>query len=246
MDKNPKTSHAYWQASQINQDSKKLAEEPSFFDLATIVLFYFVGKKFLNQKVGLVAAALWSVGALPVAYARTLSNPSTTAFWVLLKSKMNTSGFLLKARKALKSAFWPGRFEIVKRGRTSIILDGAHNGHSIRELCRTLKKLYPARSFVFILGTSRDKNVEVILKSVTRIAKRIIITKAHHDRAMEPRVILEKLWGLHYHHPVFWSENATEALDLARNTTDPEVLVITGSLFLVADARKKLSCRTFI
>ncbi len=56
----------------------------SFLDLATIPLFYIIGTRFLNKKTGLIAAFFWATGALPVAYARTLSNPGTTAFWTLL------------------------------------------------------------------------------------------------------------------------------------------------------------------
>lgn len=56
----------------------------SFFDLATIALVFLVGSKIFDRKTGLLTAFIWSVGALPVAYARTLSNPSTTAFWTLL------------------------------------------------------------------------------------------------------------------------------------------------------------------
>ncbi len=56
----------------------------SFLDLATIVLFYIVGNKIFNRTAGLLAAFFWAVGSLPVAYSRTLANPSTSAFWSIL------------------------------------------------------------------------------------------------------------------------------------------------------------------
>lgn len=56
----------------------------SLFDLATIPLFYLVGRLFFNRQVSLFAAAIWTVNAHAVAYARTLANPSTTVFWTLL------------------------------------------------------------------------------------------------------------------------------------------------------------------
>lgn len=56
----------------------------SFLDLGTIVLLYLIGKKIFNLKTGIIACFLWSLGALPVAYSRTLSNPASTAFWVCL------------------------------------------------------------------------------------------------------------------------------------------------------------------
>ncbi|KKU92454.1 MAG: hypothetical protein UY21_C0001G0077 [Microgenomates group bacterium GW2011_GWA1_48_10] len=56
----------------------------SFLDLATIILLYSVAKLVFDRKTALIAAAIWSFGALPVAYARTLSNPASTALWSLL------------------------------------------------------------------------------------------------------------------------------------------------------------------
>lgn len=56
----------------------------SFFDLATIVFLYLLGKRLFDKKTGLIAAAIWSTGAFPVSYARILSNPSTTALWSIL------------------------------------------------------------------------------------------------------------------------------------------------------------------
>lgn len=52
----------------------------SILDILTIVLFYLVGRKIFSEKIGMVAAGLWSVFAHPVAYSRTLSNPSTQFF----------------------------------------------------------------------------------------------------------------------------------------------------------------------
>ncbi len=56
----------------------------SLFDLAAIPLFYVVGRIFFNRRVALLAAAIWAMNAHAVAYARTLTNPSSTVFWTLL------------------------------------------------------------------------------------------------------------------------------------------------------------------
>lgn len=56
----------------------------SFIDLATIILIVLVGKRFFGTKSGLLAGFFWAVSAFSVSYARTLSNPSTSAFWALL------------------------------------------------------------------------------------------------------------------------------------------------------------------
>lgn len=56
----------------------------SFLDLLTIPLLGLVGQLFFNRRVGLLAATFWAVGALPVAYARTLANPATGGLWAIL------------------------------------------------------------------------------------------------------------------------------------------------------------------
>jgi 4-amino-4-deoxy-L-arabinose transferase-like glycosyltransferase len=56
----------------------------STLDILTIVLFYLVGSKIFSEKIGMVAAGLWSISAHPVAYSRTLASPSTSVFWTLL------------------------------------------------------------------------------------------------------------------------------------------------------------------
>lgn len=56
----------------------------SFLDLMTIALVGILGERFFGRKAGIAAAFFWAVGALPVAYARTLANPAGTAFWTAL------------------------------------------------------------------------------------------------------------------------------------------------------------------
>src|SRR3989338_623625 len=65
------------------------------------------------------------------------------------------------ARTGLRQAFWPGRFEVIKwKGRT-VVLDGAHNGASMKAFSGALNELFPGRKPVFILGTSREKNLNL-------------------------------------------------------------------------------------
>lgn len=56
----------------------------SFFDIFTIILLYLIGKTLFDRKTAIVAASLWSLGAGSIAYARTLSNPASSALWSLV------------------------------------------------------------------------------------------------------------------------------------------------------------------
>ncbi|OGW81770.1 MAG: hypothetical protein A3G33_05660 [Omnitrophica bacterium RIFCSPLOWO2_12_FULL_44_17] len=142
-------------------------------------------------------------------------------------------------RKGLQTAFWPGRFEVIRQEKRFVILDGAHNGASMRELCKALCELRSGRRQVFILGVSRDKRLDRLLLPVREKASYVIATKSLNSRAQEPKVILEKMHELKFTKPMFWAQDIKEAIKMAsRIASENTDIVITGSLFLVGEARK--------
>lgn len=152
-----------------------------------------------------------------------------------------------KIKKALQHAFWAGRFEIVKRRGRTVILDGAHNGPAMIQMCDALKSFFPTRKRVVILGTSREKNLSHILKPLSAVGDYFIVTKSRQPRAQEPKVILEELSELKVRKPSFWSASVTDAFKLAdRIKLKNSIVVVTGSLFLVAEAREYLKCRMLV
>jgi dihydrofolate synthase/folylpolyglutamate synthase len=127
---------------------------------------------------------------------------------------------------------WPGRLEHVAPN-PDVILDGAHNPAGARALARYLQRFYAHRRIWMIYGAMRDKAVEEIAGILFPIAHHLIFTAPHsNQRALRPEALVE-IAGR--------GEMATtvaEALRLARERADAEdVIVITGSLFLVGEAR---------
>lgn len=152
-----------------------------------------------------------------------------------------------KIRQSLRTAFWPGRFEILKRRRGTVILDGAHNGASMNEVRSTLETLFPNRKVIVIFGISREKNLKAVLKPLLPRVLYFIVTKSNNPRAQEPKVILETLSKMGYQKPTFWAPHLKEAFQIAEKLTwKKTILLITGSLFLVSEAREILGCRKFI
>ncbi|MBI4000150.1 MAG: bifunctional folylpolyglutamate synthase/dihydrofolate synthase [Candidatus Omnitrophica bacterium] len=158
----------------------------------------------------------------------------------------NQFGFSFKEAKikeGLRNAFWPGRFELVKRAGKTFILDGAHNGASMNEACHTLSALFPHQEKIVILGTSREKNLAHILKPLLPISSYLIATKSNNPRAQEPKVILETVNQMGYNKPTFWASNLREALQIAGQVNRTQgITLITGSLFLVGEGRELLKC----
>lgn len=142
-------------------------------------------------------------------------------------------------KKGLLSAKWPGRFEVINRKGSVFILDGAHNDASIDALVRNLRRLLPKKKIQVIFGASREKDLAPMLKSLGSVTKQIIFTKADQPRAQDLKVMMES--GKHYFHTLIPASNAREAVqysDALRGKNS--VTVITGSLFLVAEAKKIL------
>ncbi len=152
-----------------------------------------------------------------------------------------------KIRYSLANSFWPGRFEIVKRGSQTIILDGAHNEHAMRKFSNTVRKFFPLEKKIVMFGISRDKNITRVLASLCQIADCVIATKSQNSRAREPKLILEELNRLHFKKQTFWAPNLKEAIQIADSLESRKsILLVTGSLFLIGEAREFFKCRQFV
>jgi dihydrofolate synthase / folylpolyglutamate synthase len=148
-----------------------------------------------------------------------------------------------KLRRALKLSYWPGRFEILRRGAQTVVLDGAHNESGSEVLHETLHHLFPREEKIVIFGISRDKNIDRVLPRVAALASYVIATKSQNQRALEPKVILESLNEMNVEKPCFWTNRLKSALETAKSLKRPKsVLVVTGSIFLVSEAREALKC----
>ena len=58
-----------------------------------------------------------------------------------------------------------GRFEIVRRNPT-IVLDGAHNPPSMKALREAIKKYFPQRKILLVMGMLRDKPIEETMREI--------------------------------------------------------------------------------
>lgn len=142
-------------------------------------------------------------------------------------------------RSGVKKAFWPCRFEIMRKNPV-VILDGAHNPKSCEELVNTVKDLFPGRKILLVLGVSEDKDFQGICSALNRIAQRVILTQSRHSRARDlspleadclfPGKTCEK------------TGNVEQAIRFAlKQAARQDLILITGSIFLAAEARNFLS-----
>jgi dihydrofolate synthase/folylpolyglutamate synthase len=140
---------------------------------------------------------------------------------------------------------WPGRFQVVPAapGRPTIVLDGAHNPAGAAALAASLRHHFADRRLALVLGISADKDRAGILKALAPLAARLELAPADHPRATAPEELRAELPPVEAE--VACAGSSAEALARALDA-DVDVVVVAGSLFLVADALRWLAGRGLV
>jgi dihydrofolate synthase/folylpolyglutamate synthase len=139
-------------------------------------------------------------------------------------------------RRGLEQARWEGRLELVGR-KPDIYLDGAHNPASAQMLGATVRKMKSGyRRTILIIGILQDKDCGGIITALAPLADHVVVTKPQYSRAMEVPALASAIRKLHG--SVDTAETVREAIAMVRDNVSPDDLVlITGSLYMVGDAR---------
>ena len=143
-------------------------------------------------------------------------------------------------RAGLADVSWPGRFEI---GRTDpvVVLDGAHNVDSARRLAETLSEEFPGRKVHLIVGIARDKDVPGMLAHLVPLAASVTATASRSPRASDPESLVDAINEINPLISAASVTNVSQALDHLVSSLGPdEVICVTGSLYVVAEAREAL------
>ena len=139
----------------------------------------------------------------------------------------------------LEMVEWPGRMEVLGREPT-LVVDGAHNDHSVATLLATLDTYVPHRNLIVVAGFSRDKQVDAMVELLAQRAHRVIATRSRHPRSMRPPEIAEQFLD---------QQVPAERVEVTAHTDDAivkaiasseadDLVLVTGSLFVVAEARE--------
>jgi dihydrofolate synthase/folylpolyglutamate synthase len=132
--------------------------------------------------------------------------------------------------EGLRNAKHKGRLEIIG----NFIFDGAHNAAGAKALRAFLEEFIGPVTLVF--GAMRDKDLAEITGSLFPMAETLILTRPASERSVETRELRKYApAGI----SVFECPTVGHALGQALDSGAPEDIVcITGSLYLVGEARK--------
>ncbi len=132
----------------------------------------------------------------------------------------------------------PGRLEQLSADPV-IVVDGAHNGESAAALADALRRHFQFRRCVIILGVNVDKKIDQILEKLQPLQPLIIATRSQSLKAMKTEKIVEA--ASRFSLETRMANSLPAAVDLSNKLADPgDLICITGSLYLVGEARERL------
>ncbi len=95
---------------------------------------------------------------------------------------------LLKA--GIEAATWPGRMDILSQN-PFFMVDGAHNSNGVKALAQSLREMYPAERFHFIMAVMADKDYEEMIEEILPIAIDFATVTPESERALQAEELLK-------------------------------------------------------
>jgi dihydrofolate synthase/folylpolyglutamate synthase len=163
-----------------------------------------------------------------------LENAATS---VAASEILSSGGFAVSAAsiaQGLAQVKWPGRFQILQQ-HPMVLVDGAHNVASMKRLVNNVKEYFPRKRILLVFGTSCDKDIPGIIGELVPLSPQVIVTQASHSRAAPLSTLAAEFAkrGIEPETRGTVPEAIFQAISLANKT---DVICITGSLFVVAEA----------
>jgi dihydrofolate synthase/folylpolyglutamate synthase len=141
-------------------------------------------------------------------------------------------------RDGLAATHWPGRFEVIHETPV-VILDGAHNPPAAAELAATARRLLAKRRIGLVLGVMGDKEYRRICDNLAPLASRVDCVRVSNERTCDPNTLASCCRSANPAATVAAHDDVVSAYHAAR-TAQPDVILITGSLFLVGESMNRL------
>ena len=168
------------------------------------------------------------------------------ALAIATAEELSRFGFTVTPRQieqGIRETRWPGRFQVLPpspaTGAHTVVLDVAHNPAGVWALRAALSASFPDSEFTLIFAAMRDKAIAEMADILFPIANTVIVTHVDNPRAATVEELQQA--GTRSGATVAAEPNLAAALYRAFEQTPPQnVVVITGSIFLIGDTMKEL------
>jgi dihydrofolate synthase/folylpolyglutamate synthase len=174
--------------------------------------------------------------SLPLLGAHQLENAATALVGL---QALNEMGFTISRdaiARGFRSVRWPARLEVLSR-EPLLVVDGAHNPYSAGKLREAVHDYFQFGRLIYVVGLSADKNIPGIVQELAQGSPTVIVTRSRHPRAASPRMLAEEFARAGVE--AAQVEGVAAAVKQAVEMTQVgDMVVVTGSLFVAAEARE--------
>ena len=156
-----------------------------------------------------------------------------------LEALLGQSLNLDAVREALAGLTSPGRLEVVRRNPL-VILDGAHNPAGAEALAVAMREFFTWDRLHVVLAVSANKDLDGIVRPLAPLADVVYAARNMSERTGDAEVIADRFGAEGT--PVELFDSVAEASAAALAAAGPgDCVLVTGSLYTVADARRSLA-----
>jgi dihydrofolate synthase / folylpolyglutamate synthase len=141
-------------------------------------------------------------------------------------------------RRGLETVRWPGRLEVMSE-RPLVILDGAHNPEGVHALADELLGLRQGRKIRLLFATMADKEWQLMLATLAKVADEMIFTRVAMERSADPELLAKTIPILVPNRVIQDSQTAFAAL--LDSAQPDDIVVVAGSLYLLGEVRPLLA-----
>ncbi len=179
---------------------------------------------------------------IPLVGHHQLQNAATAIMTLeVLRQRYATLIEDLHYEKGLKNVSWPGRLEQMS-DQPTILLDGAHNADAVAELVRTVSEMYTYDRCLAMIAMMNDKEIDQVLQRLLPMVDHLVVTEvADAPRSMPAEELAEHVRKVKPKQKMDVFPSFEEGLKhLKQLSTDQDLLLITGSFYLVSKTRSLL------
>ncbi|MEK7233505.1 MAG: folylpolyglutamate synthase/dihydrofolate synthase family protein [Elusimicrobiota bacterium] len=147
--------------------------------------------------------------------------------------------------KGLAKVSWRGRFEAIRLGKKTLIVDGGHNPEAARALAATwMSSPFSKKPARWIMGIMKDKDTAAVLAPLAPFMSEVVVVRPPSPRALEP---LDLAHFVRHAAPkaqiTIERDPATAIAAWRKDKCSPKVAICTGSLYLAGAALKAVGAK---
>ena len=139
-------------------------------------------------------------------------------------------------KKSLENLNFKTRFEIINKNNRLFILDSAHNEESAKRLVEAINDHFKGKSVISVIGIVKGKDIQGIIKNLSSLSKKMIITNPITHKELETEKVFEIAKS--YSTNSLFIKNIDDAINTAiSESKNDEIILITGSFYTTSPAR---------